>query len=68
MVDDAALDAQWIADHIPALMADRDRLADMRRRAWGYGIRDAAQVMAEQILTMAANTSPARTPGGPNRA
>ena len=53
MVDDAALDAKWIADHIPALMANGDRLADMRRRAWGYGIRDAAQVMAEQILTMA---------------
>ncbi len=53
MMDDAALDAQWVADHVPALMADGDRLADMRRRAWGYGIRDAAQVMAEQILTMA---------------
>ena len=53
MVDDAALDAKWIASHIPALMANGDRLADMRRRAWGYGIRDAAQVMAEQILTMA---------------
>ncbi|WP_416518126.1 UDP-N-acetylglucosamine--N-acetylmuramyl-(pentapeptide) pyrophosphoryl-undecaprenol N-acetylglucosamine transferase [Bifidobacterium asteroides] len=53
MVDDAALNAQWIADHVPALMADRDKLADMRRRAWEYGIRDAAQVMAEQILTMA---------------
>ena len=53
MVDDAALDAEWVADHVPALMADGDRLADMRRRAWGYGIRDAAQVMAEQVLTMA---------------
>ena len=53
MVDDAALDAEWVDDHVPALMADRGRLADMRRRAWGYGIRDAAQVMAEQILTMA---------------
>ena len=53
MVDDAALDAKWVAEHIPALMADKDRLADMRRRAWAYGIRDAAQVMGEQILTMA---------------
>ena len=53
MVDDAALDAKWIASHVPALMANGDRLTDMRRRAWGYGIRDAAQVMAEQILTMA---------------
>ena len=53
MVDDAALDAKWMAEHVPALMADKDRLADMRRQAWGYGIRDAAQVMAEQILTMA---------------
>ena len=52
MVDDAALDAEWVAQHVPALMADKDRLADMRSRAWGYGIRDAAQVMAEQILTM----------------
>ncbi len=53
MVDDAALDAKWVAQDVPALMADKDRLADMRSRAWGYGIRDAAQVMAEQILTMA---------------
>ena len=52
MVDDAALDAKWVALHVPTLMADKDMLADMRRRAWEYGIRNAAQVMAEQILTM----------------
>ncbi|MCT6811164.1 MAG: UDP-N-acetylglucosamine--N-acetylmuramyl-(pentapeptide) pyrophosphoryl-undecaprenol N-acetylglucosamine transferase, partial [Bifidobacterium sp.] len=68
MVDDAALNAQWIADHVPALMADRDKLADMRRRAWGYGIRDAAQVMAEQILTMADQHLARKILGGSNRA
>ncbi|KAB8289939.1 UDP-N-acetylglucosamine--N-acetylmuramyl-(pentapeptide) pyrophosphoryl-undecaprenol N-acetylglucosamine transferase [Bifidobacterium avesanii] len=50
MVADDEFTAQWVTGHVPALLADHERLAAMGKAAWGYGIRDAAAVMAERVL------------------
>ena len=50
IVNDADLDPEWIKSHIPGLITDRDRLAGMSRASWGYGVRNAATVMAQHIL------------------
>ncbi|NMM92953.1 UDP-N-acetylglucosamine--N-acetylmuramyl-(pentapeptide) pyrophosphoryl-undecaprenol N-acetylglucosamine transferase [Bifidobacterium oedipodis] len=53
MVADRDLTPAWVRDHVPALLADRQRLAQLGRNAWGYGIRNAAEVMAKRILELA---------------
>ena len=53
MVADADFTADWVRAHIPNLLASPDRLAAMGRRAWNYGIRDAAEVMARRTLELA---------------
>lgn len=52
LVDDRDMTAQWVADHIPQLLSDPARLAALGEAAWGYGIRDAADVMARRVLAL----------------
>ena len=35
---------------MPDLLADHERLAEFGRKAWEYGIRNAAEIMARQRL------------------
>ena len=37
---------------MPQLLADSETLAEYGRNAWNYGIRDAAEVMAERVLAL----------------
>ncbi|MBM6698939.1 UDP-N-acetylglucosamine--N-acetylmuramyl-(pentapeptide) pyrophosphoryl-undecaprenol N-acetylglucosamine transferase [Bifidobacterium pullorum subsp. saeculare] len=53
MVADADMTADWVRAHVPGLLADADRLAAMGRKAWDYGIRDAAETMARRTLDLA---------------
>lgn len=53
LVADKDLTPSWVHDHVPALLADHDRLAEFGRKAWEYGIRDAAQIMARRVLRLA---------------
>lgn len=53
MVPDAQFTAEWVKEHLPSLLADKERLATYGRNAWRYGIRDAAQTMAKYVLDMA---------------
>ncbi|KAB7789807.1 UDP-N-acetylglucosamine--N-acetylmuramyl-(pentapeptide) pyrophosphoryl-undecaprenol N-acetylglucosamine transferase [Bifidobacterium leontopitheci] len=53
MIADRDFTADWVRGHIPALLDDRDRLRDMGAKAWRYGIRNAADVMARHVLKAA---------------
>ena len=53
MVDDKRMNADWVRAHVPGLLADEDGLKRLGRRAWDYGIRDAAATMAHRILALA---------------
>lgn len=50
MVSDEEFTCDWVRSNVPSLLADKDRLIDMRRKAYSYGIRDAAATMAKVIL------------------
>ncbi|WP_449372495.1 undecaprenyldiphospho-muramoylpentapeptide beta-N-acetylglucosaminyltransferase [Arthrobacter psychrolactophilus] len=50
LVDDASLDAAWIAEHVIPLCLDDTRLAQMGESATQLGIRDAAESMAAMVL------------------
>lgn len=52
MVDDADFTKEWVGEHIPPLLADRDHLRSLGEQAWQYGIRDAADRMARRILDL----------------
>ncbi|RBP99160.1 undecaprenyldiphospho-muramoylpentapeptide beta-N-acetylglucosaminyltransferase [Bifidobacterium xylocopae] len=52
MIADSELTEEWVSAQVPALIADRDRLAAMGRASWSYGIRDAAQTMASRVLEL----------------
>ena len=54
LVADRDLTPAWVAEHVPALLADPERLASFGRKAWEYGIRDAARIMARHVLDLAA--------------
>ncbi|WAC55848.1 undecaprenyldiphospho-muramoylpentapeptide beta-N-acetylglucosaminyltransferase [Gordonia sp. SL306] len=54
IVDDAELTADWVAREVPAMLADRDRLAAMSVAATGSGHRDAADAVASAALELAA--------------
>lgn len=54
LVDDADFTAEWVSSHVPALVGDVLGLSRMGRAAWGYGVRDAADVMARVVLDVAA--------------
>ncbi len=53
LVDDRDFTAAWVESHVPQLLADPQTLQDYGRNAWQYGIRDAADRMAQRILTIA---------------
>lgn len=53
LVADRDLTPDWVKGHVPALLADHERLAEFGRKAWKYGIRDAAEIMARHVLDLA---------------
>lgn len=53
LVDDRDFTAGWVESHVPQLLADPQTLQDYGHNAWQYGIRDAADRMAQRILTIA---------------
>ena len=50
LVDDAALDPEWVRHHLVPLLLDPDRLASMGIRAAGLGYRDADLALARMVL------------------
>lgn len=54
MVDDAALTAGWVGDHVPSLMAARHRLVAMAEAAAALGRRDADDRLAAMVRRAAA--------------
>lgn len=52
VVDDHEFTQAWVERHIVELIDDEQRLAQLGARAWSYGIRDAAQVLATCIFKM----------------
>lgn len=54
MVADRDFTAAWVAAQVPGLLDDPIRLRQFGERAWRYGIRDAADVMARKVLELAA--------------
>ena len=55
LVDDADFTADWVKQHVPALVHDRTRLHAMGKAAWSYGIRDAADAMSQEVLRIASS-------------
>ena len=53
LVADKDLTPAWVHDHVPGMLADREMLAELGRKAWEYGIRDAARIMARRVLQLA---------------
>ena len=53
MVKDADFTNKWILTEGLKLLNDNKRLQNMRNEAWNYGIRNAANIMAERILKIA---------------
>jgi UDP-N-acetylglucosamine--N-acetylmuramyl-(pentapeptide) pyrophosphoryl-undecaprenol N-acetylglucosamine transferase len=54
IVPDAELDPAWIAEVLPPLLTDPDRLAAMGKAAASLGRRDADERLAEMVRTAAA--------------
>jgi UDP-N-acetylglucosamine--N-acetylmuramyl-(pentapeptide) pyrophosphoryl-undecaprenol N-acetylglucosamine transferase len=57
LVDDAAFTPEWVADTVPELLTDLDRVAAMSRAASGLIPRDADEKLARMILEAARTTS-----------
>jgi UDP-N-acetylglucosamine--N-acetylmuramyl-(pentapeptide) pyrophosphoryl-undecaprenol N-acetylglucosamine transferase len=57
LVDDAALTPTWVAENVPALLTDPDRLAAMGAAAEGLIPRDADERLAEMVLEVAGGGS-----------
>lgn len=53
LVADKDMTPDWVHNHVPELLADQNRLADFGRKAWEYGIRDASEIMARHVLSLA---------------
>ncbi|WEV66253.1 MULTISPECIES: UDP-N-acetylglucosamine--N-acetylmuramyl-(pentapeptide) pyrophosphoryl-undecaprenol N-acetylglucosamine transferase [unclassified Bifidobacterium] len=53
MVADGDFTSSWVREHVPSLIAERERLQSMGRKAYDYGIRDAAETMAGIVLDYA---------------
>ncbi|WP_114907866.1 undecaprenyldiphospho-muramoylpentapeptide beta-N-acetylglucosaminyltransferase [Ornithinimicrobium murale] len=58
LVDDAAVTPEWVRESVLPLLADRDRLAQMADAAAVMGTRDAAEVLAQRVIS-AARRAPA---------
>ena len=52
LVSDEEFTPSWVADDIPGLLSDPERLVEAGRHAWSYGIRDAAGTMASKVLSL----------------
>ncbi|HEX2177178.1 MAG TPA: UDP-N-acetylglucosamine--N-acetylmuramyl-(pentapeptide) pyrophosphoryl-undecaprenol N-acetylglucosamine transferase [Nocardioidaceae bacterium] len=57
LVDDTALTPAWVAEHVPALLTDPQRLAAMGAAAEGLIPRDADERLAEMVLEVAGERS-----------
>jgi UDP-N-acetylglucosamine--N-acetylmuramyl-(pentapeptide) pyrophosphoryl-undecaprenol N-acetylglucosamine transferase len=55
LLDDAACTPAWVAAEVPALLRDPARLATMSTALAGIARRDAATVLAERTLAVAAS-------------
>ena len=53
IVDDRSFTSQWVSAQVPGLLANPARLRSYGEHAWQYGIRDAADRMAREILSIA---------------
>lgn len=53
MVADRDCTPAWICEHVPTLLADPIKLRQFGEKAWNYGIRDAADIMARKVLELA---------------
>lgn len=53
MVRDRDFTSAWVEGRVPGLLDDPIRLRQFGEKAWGYGIRDAADVMAGKVLELA---------------
>ncbi|MFW0185001.1 undecaprenyldiphospho-muramoylpentapeptide beta-N-acetylglucosaminyltransferase [Rothia sp. CCM 9418] len=53
LVHDADFTASWFVDHVPALLADTNRLREMSEKSYAQGIRNAASTMATEVLKAA---------------
>ena len=53
IVDDADMSTEWVATHVPAMMADKHALAAMSQAALSTGHRDAAEAVAAAALELA---------------
>ncbi|WP_344006239.1 UDP-N-acetylglucosamine--N-acetylmuramyl-(pentapeptide) pyrophosphoryl-undecaprenol N-acetylglucosamine transferase, partial [Isoptericola halotolerans] len=49
LVEDAQFDAAWVADYVPGLVVDADRLGPMADAARSVGVRDAAARVADLV-------------------
>nr|WP_265523337.1 undecaprenyldiphospho-muramoylpentapeptide beta-N-acetylglucosaminyltransferase [Oerskovia sp. JB1-3-2] len=49
LIDDEQLSSTWVAEQVPALVADPQRLAAMASAAAGAGVRDGAQRVADLV-------------------
>lgn len=53
LVADHDLTCEWVSEQLPALISNQSKMKSMGQAAWKYGIRDAAQVMAQRVLEIA---------------
>lgn len=53
LVKDSDFTADWYRANVPALLADSSKLSEMAEKSYQHGIRDAAYVMADEILKAA---------------
>ena len=67
LLDDAACTPEWVAREVPALLGDAGRLAGMTRALAGTARRDAATVLAERTLAVAARSGSGPRPGREER-
>lgn len=53
LVKDSEFTPEWFSANIPTLVKDSETLADMATKSYSHGIRNAAQVMAHEVLKVA---------------
>lgn len=53
IVNDENFDCEYASCEIPKLIRDKKKLESMSEAAWKYGIRDAAEKMAREIIVLA---------------
>lgn len=52
LVADRDFTEEWVRGTVPGLLAQPERLREFGRKAWEYGIRDAADTMARRVLEL----------------